>query len=77
MLAGVKVLLVEDNAINREVARAILRAGRKLEQVAGKPRDRVDPAAVDAMVDELRDARQKLVDLRHWAFETVAGALNA
>ena len=65
-----------DRALAR-IARAILRAGRKLERVGGRPRDTIDPAAVDAMTDELRDARDRLVDLRTWAFETIAGALDA
>lgn len=65
-----------DRALAR-IARAILRAGRKLERVVGQQRDTVDPAAVDAITDELRTARDRLVDLRLWAFETVAGALDA
>ena len=69
-------LEVVDKALAR-IARAILRAGRKLEKVVGSPRDQTDPAAVDATIGELREARQRLVDLRHWAFETVAGALDA
>jgi len=69
-------LEVVDGALAR-IARAILRAGRKLEKVVGNPRDQTDPAAVEAILNELREARQRLVDLRHWAFETVAGALDA
>ncbi|HCH62576.1 MAG TPA: hypothetical protein DFR83_07230 [Deltaproteobacteria bacterium] len=65
-----------DRALAR-IARAILRAGRKLEQVEGTPRTEVDPAAVQAMTEELNTARERLLELRQWSFETIAGALDA
>lgn len=65
-----------DRALAR-IARGVLRSGRKLERVAGRPRHQVDPAEVGAMTDELRATRDRLLELRRWAFETVAGALDA
>ncbi len=65
-----------DRALAR-IARGILRAGRKLERVAGRPRNEIDPAAVHAMTAELTDARDRLLELRSWSFETIAGALDA
>ncbi len=66
---------VVDNALGR-VARTILRAGRRVEGLAGLPRNEVDPRAVEAVVEELESARLRLLDLRRWAFETLAGALD-
>ena len=65
-----------DRALAR-IARTILRAARKLEQVEGTPRTEIDPAAVDAMTDELNTARERLLELRQWSFETIAGAMDA
>ena len=65
-----------DGALAR-IARAILRTGRKLERITGTPRNTLEQAAVDELVMELQEARERLLDLREWAFETIAGALDA
>ena len=61
----------------QQLARSVLHAGRGVERLANKPRSAVPPQIPTQITSQLRAASDALVALRGWAFETIAGAMDA
>ena len=69
-------LQVSDKALI-ELARTVLRAGRRIEKSQDRDRAGLEEEDLHAAARQLRDARLALLGLREWAFESIAGALDA
>ncbi len=59
----------------RQLARGVVQAGRALDSLAGTPLDALDDRPED-IHQGLSAARASLVELRSWAFSTLAGAMD-
>ena len=75
--APVRGALVTADRALVQLARGVLRAGRVLERLPGTPREDVDFDALEGALRGLMSAREGVVDLRDWAFSTIAGAMDA
>ena len=75
--APVRGVLQQADPALLQLARTVLRAGRRLERLGGRPRSSLRPGETDGIVGELRIARETLLALREWSFETIAGAVDA
>ena len=60
----------------RELARGVIKAGRVLERIQGRPLMEVKESAKNAL-QALHDGAAALAALRSWMFATLAGALHA
>lgn len=70
------VLTTADRAL-RQLARAVLRGGRRVESLGGRPRGRITPEQTEEAHMHLEAAGEALSGLRTWAFESLAGAMDA
>lgn len=70
------VLMTADRAL-RQLARAVLRGGRRVESLAGTPRGRITPEQTHEAHMHLEAAGEALRGLRTWAFASLAGAMDA
>ncbi len=75
--APVRGVLQQADPALLQLARAVLRAGRRLERLGGRRRSTVRPGEAEGILAELRVARETLLALREWSFETMAGAVDA
>jgi hypothetical protein len=75
--APVRGVLRQADPALLQLARSVLRAGRRLERLAGRRRSAVRQQEADRILGELRVAREALLALREWSFETIAGAVDA
>lgn len=69
------VLTTADRAL-RQLARAVLRGGRRVESLGGKPRGQISTAQTDEAHMHLEAAGEALRGLRTWAFASLAGAMD-
>jgi phosphohistidine phosphatase SixA len=60
-----------------QLAKAVLAAGRRIEDLEGLPYDQVESGEVDEAIRELRVAAATLDSLREWALGAMAGAVDA
>lgn len=70
------VLTTADRAL-RQLARAVLRGGRRVESLGGRPRGEITPTQAEEAHMHLEAAGEALRGLRAWAFESLAGAMDA
>ena len=70
------VLATADRAL-RQLARAVLRGGRRVENLGNRPRGEITPQQTEDAHTHLRAAGEALGGLRTWAFESLAGAMDA
>ncbi|MEC7947259.1 MAG: hypothetical protein VX265_06795, partial [Myxococcota bacterium] len=70
------VLTTADRAL-RQLARAVLRGGRRVETLGIQPRGEITPAQTTEAHARLEAAGEALQGLRTWAFESMAGAMDA
>ncbi len=74
--APIRSPLAHTDRALRELARGVIRAGRSLERVQGRPlMEAREPA--ERAIAALRDSASALAALRSWVFATLAGALHA
>lgn len=74
--APVHAILSQADHALRALARGVVREGRRLEKLVGSPVEQAT-AVVPGPLAELRAANQSLRELRVWAFDSLAGAVNA
>ncbi len=74
--APVRSALTHADRALRELARGVLKAGRRLEKLKGRPLHSA-AAAATAAAAALQDAASALAALRSWVLSTLAGALDA
>jgi len=74
--APVRSVLTHADLALRELARGVIRAGKRLETLNGQVLDEVDERVLTS-ITILRTSRDAVQALRLWAFATIAGSLNA
>ena len=70
------VLTTADRAL-RQLARSVLRGGRRVEAIGSRPRGGITEAETEEAHLQLVAAAEALAGLRTWAFATLAGAMDA